>query len=116
MCTKIPSNFKLLYIWWGGGSSCRVRDFFLIYAFLQVFTCSCINISWLNTGFAHTTALPQRHLLPAAKEGEGGSVQCSTIYPFQTRFDLEKNQPQLAGYQKPNKLFYLLIIIHILGK
>lgn len=65
--------------------------------------------------FAHTTVLPQRHLLPAAKKGEGGSVQPSTIYPFQTRFDLEKNQPQLAGYQKPNKWFYCLIS-HIIQK
>lgn len=75
--------------------------FFQIYVFLQVFTCSCINISWLDIVFAHTTALPQRHLLPAAR-GEGSSMQHSTIYPFQTRFDLEKNEPQLAGYQEPN--------------
>lgn len=57
--------------------------------------------------------LPQRHLLPAAKKGEGGTVQCSPIYPFQSRFDLENNQSQLPGYQKPNKLFYCLII-HII--
>lgn len=42
-------------------------------------------------------------------------MQCSTIYPFQTRFDLEKDQSQLAGNQKPNKLFYCLII-HIIQK
>lgn len=58
--------------------------------------------------FAHTKVLPQTLLLPAAKKGEGR--QCSTIYPFQTRLDLEKDQSQLAGNEKPNKLFYCLII------
>lgn len=36
-------------------------------------------------------------------------MQCNTTYAFQTRFDLEKSQPQPVGYQEPNQLFYQLI-------
>lgn len=59
--------------------------FFQTYLFLQVFTSSPINTSWLNTVFAHTTVLQQRYLLAAARKGLRGSVKCSTIYSFQKR-------------------------------